>query len=100
MNFLKKLFEKPKTPIVTKEILPEKNLNDLHQFDDVWIKFNDNVCEGWVTGRDGDTLSIVFSDIDNRLLETTFTIERPYNRQSMEQNKKVLYLTKKAAGIQ
>lgn len=98
MNFLQKLFKKPITPII-ESIEKSKNLNDIKQFDDIWVKFQDKICEGWVTNRDGSTVSIVYSSPEGRLLETNFTIERPLNREIIEQNNKTFYLTKKAAGL-
>ena len=79
---------------------PVKYLNDLAQFDDVWVGINDKIFEGWVVERKENNVEIVYTNAQHKLVDTSFKIERPFNRESLEQGNKVLYLTKRAAGIQ
>lgn len=98
MGFFKRLFSKKEVsnPSPVKEL----SLSDIKQFDDVWVKINGYVCEGWVLSVENGIISIVYTDSNKRLEETTFKIERPLNRTILEQNNKVLYLTKEVAGIE
>ena len=96
MGFFKRLFSKKEEPIPSPS--KEISLSDIKQFDDVWIKINDYVCEGWVVSVKNGIINIVYTDkITKRLEDIIFKIERPLNRNKLEQNNKVLYLTKEAA---
>ena len=102
MNIFKKLFNyiTPKfTPVPIKEE-PVKCLNDIAQFDDVWVGINNEIFEGWVVERKENNVAIIYTNAQHKLVDTNFKIERPLNRESLEQGNKVLYLTKRAAGIQ
>ena len=92
MNIFKKWFcKKPPNPVK----IPEKNiLANIAQFDNVWIKLDNNIFEGWVVERVNNTVYTVYSDSDNKLQDATFTISRPLNRTTLEQNNKVLILNK------
>ena len=79
---------------------PVKYLNDIAQFDDVWVGINDKIFEGWVVERKENIVDIIYTNAQHKLVDTTFKIERPLNRESLEQGNKTLYLTKRAAGIQ
>ena len=102
MNIFQKIFKhttsKP-IQVFTKEE-PIKFLNDIAQFDDVWIGINGKIYEGWVVERKENNIEIVYTNAQYKLVDISFRIERPLNRESLEQGNKVLYLTKRAAGIQ
>ena len=102
MNIFKKLFNhitsEPKQISIKQE--PVKYLNNLTQFDDVWIGINNEIFEGWVVERKENIVDIIYTNAQHKLVDTTFKIERPLNRESLEQGNKILYLTKRAAGIQ
>ena len=102
MNILKKLFKyiipEPKQIPIKQE--PIKYLNNISQFDDVWIGINNEIFEGWVVERRENNIDIIYTNAQYKLVDTTFKIERPLNRESLEQGNKILYLTKRAAGIQ
>ena len=102
MNILKKLFKyiipEPKQIPIKQE--PIKYLNNIYQFDDVWIGINNEIFEGWVVERRENNIDIIYTNAQHKLVDTTFKIERPLNRESLEQGNKILYLTKRAAGIQ
>ena len=102
MNIFKKLFKhitaKYIPVIVKKESI--KYLNDIAQFDDVWVGINGKIFEGWVVERKENNVEIVYTNAQYKLVDATFKIERPFNRESLEQGNKILYLTKRAAGIQ
>ena len=101
MNILKKLFKyiipEPKQIPIQQE--PIKYLNNISQFDDVWIGINGKIYEGWVVERKENNVEIVYTNAQYKLVDTSFKIERPFNRESLEQGNKILYLTKRAAGI-
>ena len=102
MNIFKKLFNNITTkhiPIIIKKE-PTKYLNDIAQFDDVWVGINGKIFEGWVVERKENIVDIIYTNAQHKLVDTTFKIERPLNRESLEQGNKILYLTKRAAGIQ
>ena len=100
MNIFKKLFKRTIKPILPVVQTPKKTLNDISQFDDVWVGINDKIFEGWVVERKENNVEIVYTNAQHKLVDTSFKIERPFNRESLEQGNKVLYLTKRAAGIQ
>ena len=102
MNIFQKLFKYITTKSIknsTKEE-PIKYLNNIAQFDDVWVGINNEIFEGWVVERKENNVEIVYTNAQYKLVDTSFKIERPFNRESLEQGNKVLYLTKRAAGIQ
>ena len=102
MNIFQKLFKylTTKPIIISIKEEPIKSLNDIAQFDDVWVGINDKIFEGWVVERKENNVEIVYTNAQHKLVDTSFKIERPFNRESLEQGNKVLYLTKRAAGIQ
>ena len=90
----------PKSIQVFAKEEPAKYLNNIAQFDDVWIGINNEIFEGWVVERKENIVDIIYTNAQHKLVDTTFKIERPLNRESLEQGNKTLYLTKRAAGIQ
>ena len=102
MNIFQKLFKylTTKPIIISIKEEPIKSLNDIAQFDDVWVGINDKIFEGWVVERKENNVEIVYTNAQHKLVDISFKIERPFNRESLEQGNKVLYLTKRAAGIQ
>ena len=102
MNIFQKLFKylTTKPIIISIKEEPIKSLNDIAQFDDVWVGINNEIFEGWVVERKENNVEIVYTNAQYKLVDTSFKIERPFNRESLEQGNKVLYLTKRAAGIQ
>ena len=102
MNIFKKIFKHitPKPIQVFTKEEPIKCLNDIAQFDDVWVGINGKIYEGWVVERKENNVEIVYTNAQYKLVDTNFKIERPLNRESLEQGNKILYLTKRAAGIQ
>ena len=102
MNIFKKIFNHITPKFISVPIKEEsfKYLNDIVQFDDVWVGINNEIFEGWVVERKENNVEVVYTNAQHKLVETNFKIERPLNRESLEQGNKVLYLTKRAAGIQ
>lgn len=88
-NKVKQLFShqtvKPIEPI-------SKQLNEIKQYDDVWIKINNKVYSGWIVERLGNVVSVVYTDSEGKLIDTTFSLFRPFDRDFLEENGKVLYL--------
>ena len=79
---------------------PVRYLNDIAKFDDIWIGINNEIFEGWVVERRENNIDVIYTNAQHKLVDATFKIERPLNRESLEQGNKILYLTKRAAGIQ
>ena len=79
---------------------PVRYLNDIAKFDDIWIGINNEIFEGWVIERRENNIDVIYTNAQHKLVDATFKIERPLNRESLEQGNKILYLTKRAAGIQ
>ena len=98
MNFFKKWFNKNKSPdikhIEIQNLDNQKILLNIKQFDDVWIKIDENIFEGWVTEKIGNVINIVYTDNNSKLEDATFIINRPLDRISIEQNGKILFLNK------
>ena len=95
MNIFKKIFKwgsktKEKSPPVS--VLAQVNLANIKQFDDVWVKENDLIFEGWVVKKEGGVLFIVYTDNNKKLQDALFKIERPLDRTQIEDNGKILYL--------
>ena len=101
MNIFKRLFKHitPEFKQISIKQEPAKYLNDLAQFDDVWVDINGKIFEGWVVERKENIVDIIYTNAQHKLIDVSFKIERPFNRESLEQGNKVLYLTKRAAGI-
>ncbi len=89
MCIFKKLFKQ--TP---KIVLPKKTLADIKKFDDVWIKIDDQLFEGWVVERVGDALLIVYSNANNQLIEVRILIKRPYDKTFFKNENITLLLDK------
>lgn len=68
------------------------DINKLKQNDDVWIGVGPAIYEGWVVTRKDNMVDIVYSDANNKLQDISFTIERPYNREKLEQDGCTLYI--------
>ena len=102
MNIFKKFFNYITTKHISISVKkePTKCLNNISQFDDVWVGINNEIFEGWVVERKENNVEIVYTNAQYKLVDATFKIERPFNRESLEQGNKILYLTKRAAGIQ
>ena len=102
MNIFKKLFKHITAKYIPVTVKKEsiKYLNDIAQFDDVWVGINGKIFEGWVVERKENNVEIVYTNAQYKLVDTNFKIERPLNRESLEQGNNILYLTKRAAGIQ
>ena len=102
MNIFKNIFKHitPKLKQASIKQEPTKYLNDIAQFDDVWVGINGKIFEGWVVERKENIVDIIYTNAQHKLVDTSFKIERPLNRESLEQGNKILYLTKKAAEIQ
>lgn len=49
--------------------------------------------------RKENIVDIIYTNAQHKLIDVSFKIERPFNRESLEQGNKILYLTKRAAGI-
>ena len=96
MKWLKKIFHKN----IPEKIIPVTNLKtivEIKQFDDVWIKIDDFIYEGWVVNNEDNNIYIVYTDKNNKLQDIVFKIERPLNRTILENNRKVLILNKSEA---
>ena len=91
-NWFRKILNCFKKPIVSKPIVNLTQLNDIKQYDDVQIKIGDNIYEGWVVEKKENVVFIVYTDSSGRLIDTTFIITRPYNRNRLEQSGKTLIL--------
>ena len=96
MKWLEKIFHKN----IPEKIIPVSNLKtiaEIKQFDDVWIKIDDLIYEGWVVNNEDNNIYIVYTDKNNKLQDIVFKIERPLNRTVLENNRKVLILNKSEA---
>ena len=91
-NLFKKLFKTKvvKKPIPSKEI----NLSNIKQSDDVWLKIDGKIFEGWVVEKVFNILYISYTNEFNKLEDAEFTIERPLDRTFIEQEGQTLYLVK------
>ena len=102
MNILRKIFKyiipEPKQIPIKQE--PVRYLNDIAKFDDIWIGINNEIFEGWVVERRENNIDVIYTNAQHKLVDATFKIERPLNRESLEQGNKILYLTKRADGTQ
>ena len=91
-NWFRKILNYFKKPIISKLILSLTQLKDIKQYDDVQIKIEDNIYEGWVVEKKENMVFIVYTDSSGRLIDATFIITRPYNRNRLEQSGKTLIL--------
>ena len=95
-NWFKK-FKKHTDNVEEKQLknnLNVPNLFEIKQFDDVWIKINDKIFEGWVVERVDDIIQIIYTDENLKLQDADFKIERPFTRDNIQQNGKTLFLIK------
>lgn len=89
-NKLKQLLHR-QTEVPIKPISTNR-LNEIKQYDDVWIKIDNSIYSGWVVERLGNVVSIVYTDSEGKLVDTTFSLSRPFDRNSLEENGRVLYI--------
>lgn len=102
MKWLKKIFDikEEKKDSVPKIIEKPKNLktiSQIKQFDDVWIRIDGVIYEGWVTENKENIVYIVYTDNNNKLQDAVFKIERPLTRTTIENNNKLLILNESEA---
>lgn len=86
-EFIKNLF-KPTQPNNGKQI---KTIKDLQEFDDVWIKEDDELFMGWVYDISRRCITVVYGP---DLRDFKFQIPRPLTLTQIEQGNKVLYCNK------
>mgnify|MGYP006928580861 FL=1 len=91
-NWFRKFLDLFKKPVVSEPITSLTQLNDIKQYDDVQVKIGESLYDGWVVERKENVVFIVYTDNAGKLIDTTFTITRPYNRNSLEQSGKTLIL--------
>ena len=96
MKWLKKIFGPKGTPVIeaSKSL---KNISQIKQFDDVWVKIDNSIYDGWVTENKENTVYVVYTDDNNKLQDAVFKIERPLTRTTIEYNNKTLILNKSEA---
>ena len=91
-NWFRKFLDLFKKPVVSEPITSLTQLNDIKQYYDVQVKIGESLYDGWVVERKENVVFIVYTDSSGKLIDTTFTITRPYNRNSLEQSGKTLIL--------
>ena len=97
MKWLKKIFGIKEEPTIVENLKSLKNISQIKQFDDVWIKIDNNIYEGWVTENKENIVYIVYTDDNNKLQDAVFRIERPLTRTTIICNNKTLILNKSEA---
>lgn len=90
MNIIEKLFNKSKN-VNKQNILSDINLGNVKIFDDVWIKEDDIIYDGWVFAKSSDYITIIYSKKQS-VYDASFKIERPLDRTIITQNNKTLIL--------
>ena len=88
---IRSIFKPPETIVKT---IPKKVLSDLNVYDDVWIKDNNNIYEGWVIERSKKFISVIYSDSENKLQDIKFLIDRPLDRSIIKYCNFFIYLNK------
>ena len=73
------------------EPIPEKRIKDLDFFDDVWIKDNNDIYEGWVFDITRRHVIVVY---DNAKKDFKFRIEKQTKQTEIKQDDKILYCNK------
>ena len=86
-EFIKKLF-KPTQSNSEKQI---KTIKDLQEFDDVWIKEDDELFLGWIYDISRRCITVVYG---SGLSDFKFQIPRPLTLTQIEQGNKILYCNK------
>lgn len=94
MKWIEKIRSIFKPPNTIVETLPKKVLSELNVYDDVWIKDQENIYEGWVIERSKKFISIVYSDLENKLQDIKFLIDRPLDRSIIKYCNFFIYLNK------
>lgn len=84
---LKDLFK----PIQSNNEEQIKTIKDLQEFDDVWIKEDDELFLGWIYDISRRCITVVYG---SDLRDFKFQIPRPLNLTQIEQGNKVLYCNK------
>lgn len=92
MNILKKLFNKKLKVLDNQKTFIKKNIGNIKTFDDVKIKIEDDLFDGWVYGNKSNIIYVVYTDKDNALQYAEFEIIRPLDRTELTQNNKTLIL--------
>lgn len=84
---LKDLFKS--NPI--KEEINLKTIKDLQEFDDVWIKEDDELFMGWIYDISRRCITVVYGP---DLRDFKFQIPKPLTLTQIEQGNKILYCNK------
>ena len=92
MNILKKLFNKKLKVLDNQKTFIKKNIGNIKIFDDVKIKVEDDLFDGWVYGNKSNVVYVVYTDKNNILQYAEFDIIRPLDRTELTQNNKTLIL--------
>ena len=74
-----------------KEEITLKTIKDLQEFDDVWIKEDDELFMGWVYDISRRCITVVYGP---DLRDFKFQIPRPLTLTQIEQGNKILYCNK------
>ena len=86
-EFIRDLFIKNAS---NKEV-QQKTIKDLDILDDVWIKDDDVIYNGWVYEITRRCIIVVYGP-DQR--DFRFRLEKPLNKTEIKQNEKILYCNK------
>ena len=62
MNILKKLFNKKLKVLDNQKTFIKKNIGNIKIFDDVKIKVEDDLFDGWVYGNKSNVVYVVYTD--------------------------------------
>lgn len=92
MNIFKRLFKSKSKILDDSKTFVNKNIGNIKVFDDVKIKIENDLFDGWIYGSKSNVIYIVYTDKDDTLQYAEFEITRPLDRTELTQNNKTLIL--------
>ena len=87
-NKILEIFKSQPQPISEPEMIEDRYIKDLKLYDDVYLKINNSIYEGWICEIGKNTLSVIYDNDQKELCECRFIIKN-LNHQKVITNRNI-----------